>query len=85
MNKNLYRIVFNKARNMFMAVAENVRSQSKAAGQSTSLRGYGATGKPVTLVVNMNTKISETVKNSILSNKGTIQRFDPIKNTLHSY
>ena len=36
MNKNLYRIVFNKARNMFMAVAENVRSQSKAAGQSTS-------------------------------------------------
>lgn len=33
----------------------------------------------------MNTKISETVKNSILSNKGTIQRFDPIKNTLHSY
>ncbi|MEN8976497.1 DUF637 domain-containing protein, partial [Acinetobacter baumannii] len=49
------------------------------------LRGYGATGKPVTLVVNMNTKISETVKNSILSNKGTIQRFDPIKNTLHPY
>ncbi|MDC5667328.1 DUF637 domain-containing protein [Acinetobacter baumannii] len=36
MNKNLYRIVFNKARNMFMVVAENVRSQSKAAGQSTS-------------------------------------------------
>ncbi|MDC5430108.1 DUF637 domain-containing protein [Acinetobacter baumannii] len=36
MNKNLYRIVFNKARNMFMAVAENVRSQSKAAGQFTS-------------------------------------------------
>ncbi|MDC5425150.1 DUF637 domain-containing protein [Acinetobacter baumannii] len=36
MNKNLYRIVFNKARNMFMAVAENVRSQSKATGQSTS-------------------------------------------------
>ncbi|MFI7854532.1 ESPR-type extended signal peptide-containing protein, partial [Acinetobacter baumannii] len=24
MNKNLYRIIFNKARNMFMAVAENV-------------------------------------------------------------
>ncbi|MEI1723625.1 DUF637 domain-containing protein [Acinetobacter baumannii] len=36
MNKNLYRIIFNKARNMFMAVAENVRSQSKAAGQSSS-------------------------------------------------
>ncbi|TPT74306.1 filamentous hemagglutinin N-terminal domain-containing protein [Acinetobacter baumannii] len=36
MNKNLYRIIFNKARNMFMVVAENVRSQSKAAGQSTS-------------------------------------------------
>ncbi|MDC5406222.1 DUF637 domain-containing protein [Acinetobacter baumannii] len=36
MNKNLYRIIFNKARNMFIAVAENVRSQSKAAGQSSS-------------------------------------------------
>jgi len=36
MNKNLYRIIFNKVRNMFMAVAENVRSQSKAAGQSSS-------------------------------------------------
>ncbi|MCA4179371.1 DUF637 domain-containing protein [Acinetobacter baumannii] len=36
MNKNLYRIIFNKARNMFMAVAENVRSQSKAAGRSSS-------------------------------------------------
>ncbi|MDO7483029.1 DUF637 domain-containing protein [Acinetobacter baumannii] len=49
------------------------------------LRGYAATGKPVSLVVNMNTKISETVKNNILSNKGTIQRFDPIKQTLHPY
>ncbi len=42
MNKNLYRIVFNKARNMFMAVAENVRSQSKAAGQSTTSGTVGS-------------------------------------------
>ncbi|MDR6796009.1 DUF637 domain-containing protein [Acinetobacter calcoaceticus] len=42
MNKNLYRIVFNKARNMFMAVAENVRSQSKAAGQSTASGTFGS-------------------------------------------
>jgi len=42
MNKNLYRIVFNKARNMFMAVAENVRSQSKAAGQSTGSDTVGS-------------------------------------------
>ncbi|EXE16554.1 POTRA domain, ShlB-type family protein [Acinetobacter baumannii 1106579] len=54
-------------------------------GEQLSLRGYAATGKPVSLVVNMNTKISETVKNNILSNKGTIQRFDPIKQTLHPY
>lgn len=46
---------------------------------------WGRREKPVTLVVNMNTKISETVKNSTFSNKGTIQRFDPIKNTLHPY
>ncbi|MFP0710007.1 SEL1-like repeat protein [Acinetobacter baumannii] len=41
--------------------------------------------KPVTLVVNMNTKISETVKNSTFSNKGTIQRFDSITKTMHPY
>lgn len=34
MNKNSYRIIYNKARQMFMAVAENVRSQSKTSGQS---------------------------------------------------
>ncbi|WP_171251982.1 DUF637 domain-containing protein [Acinetobacter baumannii] len=34
MNKNRYRIIYNKARCMFMAVAETVRSQSKTTGQS---------------------------------------------------
>ncbi|MEG2359867.1 two-partner secretion domain-containing protein, partial [Acinetobacter sp.] len=34
MNKNLYRIIFSKARNMFIAVAENSKSQTKAAGES---------------------------------------------------
>ncbi|KAA8734858.1 filamentous hemagglutinin N-terminal domain-containing protein [Acinetobacter qingfengensis] len=34
MNKNRYRIIYNKARCMFMAVAENAKSQSKASGQS---------------------------------------------------
>ena len=36
MNKNRYRVVYNKARQMFMAVAENVKSQSKTSGQSTA-------------------------------------------------
>lgn len=36
MNKNRYRVVYNKARQMFMAVAENVKSQTKASGQSTA-------------------------------------------------
>lgn len=36
MNKNRYRIIYNKARQMFMAVAENAKSQSKASGQSTN-------------------------------------------------
>ncbi|MCH2054329.1 filamentous hemagglutinin N-terminal domain-containing protein [Acinetobacter pittii] len=34
MNKNSYRIIYNKARQMFVAVAENVRSQTKTSGQS---------------------------------------------------
>ncbi|EXB27428.1 filamentous hemagglutinin family N-terminal domain protein [Acinetobacter baumannii 1437282] len=36
MNKNRYRIIYNKARHMFMAVAENAKSQTKTSGQSTS-------------------------------------------------
>lgn len=36
MNKNRYRVVYNKARQMFMAVAENVKSQTKNSGQSTA-------------------------------------------------
>ncbi|MEN8273564.1 DUF637 domain-containing protein [Acinetobacter seifertii] len=34
MNKNSYRIIYSKARQMFVAVAENVKSQTKASGQS---------------------------------------------------
>ncbi|EPL4220934.1 TPA: DUF637 domain-containing protein [Acinetobacter baumannii] len=34
MNKNSYRIIYSKARQMFVAVAENVRSQTKSSGQS---------------------------------------------------
>lgn len=34
MNKNLYRIIFSKARNMFIVVGENTKSASKSVGQS---------------------------------------------------
>nr|WP_228259287.1 filamentous hemagglutinin N-terminal domain-containing protein [Acinetobacter sp. ANC 4635] len=34
MNKNCYRIIFSHAQNMFVAVAEIVKSRTKAAGQS---------------------------------------------------
>lgn len=37
MNKNCYRIIFSKAKNMFIAVAENIKSQTKTAGQSANL------------------------------------------------
>ncbi|MFW1755689.1 DUF637 domain-containing protein [Acinetobacter guillouiae] len=37
MNKNCYRIIFSKAKNMFIAVAENIKSQTKTAGQSADL------------------------------------------------
>lgn len=36
MNKNQYRIIFSKAKNMFIAVAENVKSNTKNAGQTKS-------------------------------------------------
>lgn len=35
MNKNRYRIIFSQARGMFIAVAEIVKSKTKAAGQTT--------------------------------------------------
>lgn len=35
MNKNCYRIIFSKAKNMFVAVAENIKSKTKSAGQNT--------------------------------------------------
>ncbi|WP_269915490.1 two-partner secretion domain-containing protein [Acinetobacter sp. HY1485] len=38
MNKNCYRIIFNKARGIFMAVAENAKSQSKSSGQSVAVK-----------------------------------------------
>ncbi|WP_410169309.1 ESPR domain-containing protein [Acinetobacter nosocomialis] len=34
MNKNSYRIIYSKVRQMFVAVAENVKSQTKTSGQS---------------------------------------------------
>ncbi|MGS0707714.1 two-partner secretion domain-containing protein [Acinetobacter sp. ANC 3781] len=37
MNKNFYRIIFSKARNMFIAVGENSKSQTKAAGESAKI------------------------------------------------
>ncbi|WP_180046036.1 MULTISPECIES: DUF637 domain-containing protein [unclassified Acinetobacter] len=37
MNKNLYRIIFSKPRNMFIAVGENSKSQTKAAGESAKI------------------------------------------------
>ncbi len=40
MNKNCYRIIFSKAKNMFVAVAENIKNQTKAAGQSTQQASF---------------------------------------------
>lgn len=57
----------------------------KYLSDTKQLRGYEATGKPITLVVNMNTEISQTVRSNILKNNGSIQRFDPITKTMHPY
>ncbi|MEK0364400.1 two-partner secretion domain-containing protein [Pseudomonas sp. CBC3] len=46
MNKNLYRVVFNKARGLLMVVAENVSSQGKSPGASE-----GAVGTPCVAVI----------------------------------
>lgn len=37
MNKNLYRIIFSKARNTFIVVGENSKSKTKAAGESAKI------------------------------------------------
>ena len=36
MNKNCYRIIFNKARGLLMAVAETCLSQGKASGETSA-------------------------------------------------
>ena len=37
MNKNRYRVIYSHVRLMFVAVAETVKSRTKAAGQSSGL------------------------------------------------
>lgn len=39
-------------------------------------RGYAATKKPVTLVINPDTKYSSTIENTIRDSKGIIYTFD---------
>ncbi|AYO55247.1 hemagglutinin repeat-containing protein [Acinetobacter wuhouensis] len=51
MNKNRYRIIFSQARGMFIAVAEIVKSKTKAAGQTT-LAGDGDSEPTASLTLN---------------------------------
>ncbi|RZG78532.1 filamentous hemagglutinin N-terminal domain-containing protein [Acinetobacter sp. WCHAc060033] len=51
MNKNRYRIIFSQARGMFIAVAEIVKSKTKAAGQ-TILAGDGDSEPTASLTLN---------------------------------
>ena len=50
MNKNRYRIIFSQARGMFIAVAEIVKSKTKAAGQ-TILAGDGDSEQTASLTL----------------------------------
>mgnify|MGYP000358344232 CR=1 FL=1 len=50
MNKNRYRIIFSQARGMFIAVAEIVKSKTKAAGQTT-LAGDGDSEQTASLTL----------------------------------
>ena len=52
MNKNRYRIVFNKTRNLMMAVAENTKSQGKGR-QSGSVQSASATSQPAGKVIQL--------------------------------
>lgn len=45
MNKNRYRVIFSKSKNMFIAVAENIKSQTKAAGQNTKSNQINASSE----------------------------------------
>ena len=57
MNKNRYRIIFSQARGMFIAVAEIVKSKTKAAGQTT-LAGDGDSEQTVSLTLNTYKKLN---------------------------
>lgn len=57
MNKNRYRIIFSQARGMFIAVAEIVKSKTKAAGQ-TAAAGDGDSEQTAPLMVNTYKKLN---------------------------
>jgi len=57
MNKNRYRIIFSQARGMFIAVAEIVKSKTKAAGQTTAA-GDGDSEQTAPLMVNTYKKLN---------------------------
>ncbi len=47
MNRQCFRLIFNKARGLIMPVAETATSQSKAAGQTTATRRVSVEQKPL--------------------------------------
>lgn len=57
MNKNRYRIIFSQARGMFIAVAEIVKSKTKAAGQ-TAAAGDGGSEQTAPSMVNTYKKLN---------------------------
>ena len=57
MNKNRYRIIFSQARGMFIAVAEIVKSKTKAAGQ-TAAAGDDDSEQTAPLMVNTYKKLN---------------------------
>jgi filamentous hemagglutinin len=50
MNKNCYRIIFNKARGLLMAVAETVSSQGKASGETPNKTAAPSKGNERSLI-----------------------------------
>lgn len=85
MNKNLYRIIFSKARNMFIAVGENSKSQTKSTGESSPARIAVVVQEPAALYQHWVVKslvVSMSVWMSLAPVYAQIQA-DPVANAVN--
>ena len=83
MNKNIYRVIFNKARGLLMVVAEIARTQTKGSGASVSASAATASPHHATYIGRLNfTRLLATVVLGSLTALSPSAYADPATNTL---